>query len=294
VSVRADAAGRSRPRVRVERRSLRRLEFSSGLPRYVLYAVASVAIAHSLIGIARPARASAVSPSSSGVDVAAAAYATSFARAYLTYDSADPSGQPAAVAPFVGAGPQGPGAGFTAPSSGSDSVSFAQVVGYQPAAGGGTLYTVQADTSRLGTVYLAVTVARGSGGALELVGEPALVGAPPVVSAVADPSQANLPVSDPGLTAVVTRALGDYLRGDSSDLQSDLATGVPVPSLPPPLSGVQVTRVAWQVPGRVVGADVQASDQAGAAYSLHYELSVIRQGRWYVTAIESTHSSGGA
>jgi Conjugative transposon protein TcpC len=294
VSVRAEPDGGSHAGVRVERRSLRRLELHSSLPRYVLYAVALVAIAHSLLEIARPTRAATVSSGSSGLDAAAAAYATSFARAYLTYDSEDPSGQQAAVAPFVGAGPQGSGAGFTPPSSGSDSVDFAQVVGWQPAAGGGTLYTVQADTSRLGTVYLAVTVARGGGGALELVGEPALVGAPAIASGVADPSQANLPVSDPGLAAVVTRALSDYLRGDSSDLQSDLATGVSVPSLPLALSGVQVTRVAWQVPGQVVGADVQASDQASGKYSLHYQLSVIRQGRWYMTAIESTPTSGGA
>jgi hypothetical protein len=293
VSASAETGGRSRARVKVERRSLRRLELHSSLPRYALYAVALVAIAHSLIDIARLSRAPAPSSRSSGIDVAAAAYATSFARAYLTYDSANPSAQQAAIAPFVGGGAQGSGAGFTAPSSGSDAVGFAQVVGYQPAAGGGEVFTVQADTSRHGTVYLAVTVARTSGGALELVGEPALVGSPASAPAVTDPSQANMPVSDPGLAAVVTRALGDYLRGDGSDLQSNLATGAPTPSLPAPLSSVQVTRVAWQVAGRVVGADVQASDGAGGAYSLHYELSVIRQGRWYVSAIESTPNSGG-
>lgn len=293
MSASAETGGRSRSRVKVERRSLRRLELHSSLPRYALYAVALVAIAHALIDIARPSRATAPSSRSSGIDVAAAAYATSFARAYLTYDSASPAAQQAAIGRFVGGGPQGSSAGFTPPSSGSDSVGFAQVVGYQPAAGGGELFTVQADTSRHGTVYLAVTIARGSGGALELVGEPALVGPPVSAPAVADPSQANMPVSDPELAAVVTRALGDYLRGDSSDLQSNLATGAPTPNVPAPLNHVQVTRVAWQAPGRMVGADVQGSDGAGGTYSLHYELSVIRQGRWYVSAIESTPNSGG-
>jgi hypothetical protein len=252
-----------------------------------------VAIAHSLIDLARPAARPQRAGRAATVDVGAAGYAVAFTRAYLSYDSADPQVQQAALGRFAGAGPLGSGAGFTAPSSGSDSVGAAQVIGEEPAPGGGQLYTVEADTTRLGTVYLGVTVARASSRALEVVGEPALVGAPASAPAVTDPSQANQPVSDPGLTGVVTRALGDYLRGDSSDLQSDLATGVPVPSLPPALAGVQVTRVAWQVAGRVVGADVQASDRAGAGYSLHYELSVVRQGRWYVTAIESSPTIGG-
>jgi hypothetical protein len=259
----------------------------------VLYAVALVAIANSLIDLARPATKPATVSRAAALDVGAAGYAVAFTRAYLSYDTGNPMAQQAALGRFAGTGPLGSGAGFTAPPSGSNSVTAAQVVGDKPAPGGGQLYTVEADTSRLGRVYLAVTVARASGGPLELVGEPALVGPPASAPAVADPSQANQPLSDPGLTGVVTRALGDYLRGDSSDLQSDLATGVPVPSLPPALAGVQVTRVAWQEPGKVVGADVQASDQTGAAYSLHYELSVIRQGRWYVTAIESSPTTGG-
>jgi hypothetical protein len=255
--------------------------------------VALVAIAHLLIDMARPAAKPAPAGRAVGIDLGAVGYAVAFTRAYLSYDTADPAAQQAALARFAGTGPLGSGAGLSPPSSGSNSVTAAQVVGDEPAPGGGELYTVEADTTRLGTLYLAVTVARSSHGALELVGEPALVGAPASAPAIADASQANQPVSDPELTGMVTRALGDYLRGDSSDLQSDLATGVPVPSLPPALAGAQVTRVAWQEPGKVVGADVQASDRPGAGYSLHYELSVIRQGRWYVTAIESTPTTGG-
>jgi hypothetical protein len=259
----------------------------------VLYAVALVAIAHTLIGLARPSARPETVNRAAAQDLGEAGYAVAFTRAYLSYDATNPAAQQGALGRFAGTGPLGSGAGLTPPSSGSNSVAAAQVVGDQPAAGGGELYTVEADTTRLGTVYLAVTVARAGGGRLELVGEPALVGPPASASAVADPSQANQPISDPELTGVVTRALGDYLRGDSSDLESDLATGVPLPSLPPALASVHVTRVAWQVPGRAIGADVQASDRAGAGYSLHYELSVIRQGRWYVTAIESSPTTGG-
>jgi hypothetical protein len=294
VSVRAEPAGAgARTRLSVERRSLRRLELRSSLPRYVLYAVALIAIAHSLIDLARPTARPVTVSRAGALDVGAAGYAVAFTRAYLSYDTANPAAQQTALSRFAGAGPLGSGAGLTPPSSGSNSVTAAQVVGDRPAPGGGAMYTVEADTTRLGTVYLSVTVARARGGTLELVGEPALVGPPASAPAIADPSQANQPVSDPGLTGVVTRALGDYLRGDSSDLQSNLATGVPVPSLPPALAGVHVTRVAWQVPGKVVGVDVQASDRTGAGYSLHYALSVIREGRWYVTAIESSPNTGG-
>jgi hypothetical protein len=257
------------------------------LPRYALYAVALVAIVHSLAGIASPRSPAAPLGRPAGTDVGAAAYAVSFARAYLTYDSSDPAAREAALGRFLGRGAIDQDAGFTVPASGSSQVSLAQLVADHPVPGGGHVYTVEADTSRLGTLYLAVTVARVAGG-LELVGEPALVGPPASAPAVADSSQANEQIADTGLIQVATRAITNYLRGDSTDLQSDLATGaaVSVPQLA--LQDIQVSRVAWQEPNTIVGVDVQATDRAGGTYSLHYELAVAKSDRSYVTAIEPT------
>jgi hypothetical protein len=264
----------------------------------VLYAVAVVSIAHSLLSTTFPLRtagtvARAPAAAAVGSDLAGAGYAVSFARAYLSYDGADPAARTAALAPFVGSGGSvGADGGFTAPSSGSQTVGFAQVVGEQSEAGGPVVYTVQADTSRLGTVYLAVTVAHAAD-ALELVGGPALVGAPVSAPAVAA-AQAAVPVSDPALAKVVSGAIVSYLRGDSSALRADLSPGTAVVSLPSvSLNAVQVTRIAWQQPGHVVGVDVEASDAVGGGYALHYDVGVVRRGGWLVSGIESLSSSGG-
>ena len=57
---------------------------------------------------------------------------------------------------------------------------------------------------------------------------------------------------------------------------------------------LQVSRIAWQLPGRVVGVDVQAQDSQGAGYALHYAVSVARQaGRWFVSAIQTPNPPGG-
>jgi hypothetical protein len=268
------------------------------LPRYVLYAVAVISIAHSLVATAFPSRTAASAariPAAVGVgaDLAGAGWAVSFARAYLSYDSADPAERTAALARFLGSGGAvGPDAGFTAPPSGTQVVSFAEVVGDRPEAGGARVYTVQADTSRLGTVYLAVTVAHTDAGRLDLVGAPALIAAPISAPAVTD-SQAGGPVSDPALVRVVSGALVSYLRGEGSALRSELAPGAAL-SLPSvSLSGVQVVRIVWAQRGRVVGVDVRASDRLGGGYGLHYAVSVIRRGGWLVSGIESISSSGG-
>jgi hypothetical protein len=169
------------------------------------------------------------------------------------------------------------------------------VIAQGPGAGG-TRYTVQADTSADGTVYLAVTVTRSASGALELVGAPAVVGAPRIAGAVADPSQNGQQVSNPALSTVINRALTNYLQGDSQDLQPDLAGGVSVSVPDTPLSRIQVGQIAWLEQGRSVGVDVQASDRSGATYTLHYTISLVEQpsagggSRWFVSSIESRGS----
>jgi hypothetical protein len=198
----------------------------------------------------------------------------------------------AALGPFVG-GSMDQDAGFAAPDSGAQQVLFAQAVQDQAVSGGAHVYTVMAATSRLGLVDLAVTVRRNSAGQLQLVGEPAFVGAPSTAPAVDDPSQQGELVSDPQLAAVVTRAIGNYLAGASSELQADLDPGAVV-SLPQTTFHVQqVTRVAWLQPGQVAAVDVQAADRFGASYDLHYVLSVTHRDRWYVTSIETNPTLSG-
>jgi hypothetical protein len=296
-------AGSRHARPRTRRRSLWRLRFQSGLPRYVLYAVAVVAIVRMALPSPAPRRVSAA-PRSAGVDLAAGSFAVSFTRAYLSYSGAAPQRREARLAPFVGSGGGAAldqDAGVQLPDQGSNEVVFAQLVSRQPGAGG-DVYTVQADTSRDGIAYVAVTVARNGSGELEVVGEPAFVGPPPAAAAVQDPSQQSAQVSDGSVTSVVARALTNYLRGDQLDLQSDLASGVSVSVPPVALRSIEVGQASWvthDAGAATVGVDVQAADESGATYGLHYTVSLRRQppsgaGRWFVSGIESNPSRGGA
>jgi len=177
------------------------------------------------------------------------------------------------------------------PIRGSDRVTSAQVVSQHQAAGG-TAYTVEADTTADGAVYLAVTVARHAG-ALRLVGEPALVGPPRVSAAVQDPaSEGGRQVSDGAVTSVVTRGLTNYLNGNQQNLQSDLATGVSVTVPTMALSQIQVGQIDWLAQGHSVGVSVQANDRSGATYTLHYTVALERQpspggSRWFISGINS-------
>jgi hypothetical protein len=280
---------------RIQRRSLRSLRVRSSLPRYAVYAVAAVAIARILLPSAPPPRAALSAPRSAGVDLLAESFAVDFARAYLAYDASEPQQREALLAPFVGqAAPSlDQQAGVQLPGQGSNRVTFAQVVAARTVPGG-ELYTVQADTTADGTTYLGVTVTRGASGALELVGEPAVLGPPAVAPAVPDPSQQGEQVSDPTVTAVVTRAITNYLRGDEQDLTSDLATGIQVSPPSTPLSGIEVGQINWLSQHSTeaqVGVDVQVSDRSGAAYGLHYTVSLERQSsRWFVSGIDSSTS----
>jgi hypothetical protein len=290
------ARGRAQPRT--ERRSLRLLRIRSRLLSYAAYAIAVAAIVRVALPPApAPRPAPPPPPATPGTDLSAEGFAVDFARAYLTYDAASPQARETLLAPFVGQGSSAldQDAGVQLPDQGSDRVRFAQVVAQGPGAGG-TRYTVQADTSADGTMYLAVTVTRSTSGALELVGTPAVVGAPMIAGPVADPAQNGQQVSDPAVSTVVSRAVTHYLQGDGQDLQPDLANGTSVPVPNATLSRIQVEQIAWLDQGRSVGVDVQASDRAGATYTLHYTISLAQQpsagggSRWFVSSIESRGS----
>jgi hypothetical protein len=117
-----------------------------------------------------------------------------------------------------------------------------------------------------------------------------------IAGPVADPSANGQEVSDPAVSTVVSRALTNYLEGDGQDLQPDLAGGVSLSVPDTPLGRIQVGQIAWLDQGRSVGVDVQASDRSGAAYTLHYTISLVEQpsagggSRWFVSSIESRGS----
>jgi len=273
--------------VSVRPRALWRLRLQRELPRYLLHALAVfglVASARFAIAPPRPQIVRAPVDASTQVDRAAEAFAVLFVRRYLTWDSADPEAHRQALAPYLG--PQmETDAGLQTPESGSQRVLWTQVVQARPAAGGGGRFTVAAQTDASGLLYLEVAVSREAGGAPALSGYPAFVGEPTPAPAPA-PAQLS-EVQEPALTAVVQRALRNYLAGAESDLAADLAAGVHLALPAAPLVLESLDGLSWQTQGRSLLALLHARDRAGARYALAYRLAVAAAaGRWEIQAIE--------
>jgi len=262
-----------------------RLRLGRELPRYLACAAALAGLAASLrFAVAPPGPLrSAVMPAVRPADPGAAAYAVMFARRFLTWNAADPEASVASLEGF-GGGSIEASVGFSPPPEGAQSVSWAEVVQQRERGPGAHVYTVAAQTSPGGLIYVAVPVERTSLG-LRLGGYPAFVGPP--ASARTGSGRDLRQVEEPGLEAMVARALRNYLSGAAAELASDLEEGAQV-SLPrTPLTLESIQRLAWAPDGRSVVAVVQAQDARQAQFTLEYEIDVARtQGRWEVGAVE--------
>jgi hypothetical protein len=278
----------SRASVRLLSMPLWRIRLSRELPRYLVAGAALVGLAASARFLIAPPRAQVVAAEHQTrppADPAAAGYAARFARAYLTWSSAEPDASAQALRPFVG-GAMEPAAGLVLPPAGEQHIEWLEVVQAREPSAGRHVYTVAARTDSTGLVYLSVGVARAADGALTLTGYPAFVGAP--ASAPAQIEAHAGEVTDAALATVATRALRNFLARSATELAADLAPNarVSVPTVALALQSVQ--GIDWAPDGRSVVAVVQARDGRGAQYTLAYELDVAReQGRWEVSAIQT-------
>ncbi len=273
--------------ISLQRYPLWRIRARRELPRYVLIAAAFAGLLASARFALDPPRAvPAAVPAASlaSPDLAAQAYATLFARRYLSWDARQPEWIIQELEPF--AGPKlAPAAGFVPPPRGEQHVDWAEVVQSREPAAGTHVYTVAAETSS-GLLYLTVGVTRAAEGKLALTGYPAFVGAP--ASQPASPATSQRPVEDAALETVIARGLGNYLAGSGSELASDLAPGAIVAPPAVPLRLISVGRQVWAPGGGSVMATVQASDRGGGRYTLTYEIDVIQvHGRWEISAVQT-------
>jgi len=274
--------------VTVRTRPLWRIRLTHEIPRYLLCGLALAGLAASArfaIAPPRPVAATSTAAEANTVDPAAEAYAALFARRYLTWNAAEPQLSMHALEPFVGSGMEAT-AGLNLPPTGEQRVEWVEVVQARLPAPGEHVYTVAAQTSTMGLIYLTVPVARTVNGSLALDGYPAFVGAP-----AAEPSHiaAHLrEVTDSALVTVVGRALRNYLAASSSELAADLAGGARVSLPTQPLTLQALQHLDWAQEGDAVLATVQAQDARGVRYTLAYELDVLRvQGRWEVAAVQT-------
>jgi len=248
------------------------------VPRYAFLAfvvVMCAAGARSILAPSSPAPA----PARGGLplDYAEQSFALGFARAYLTYDSARPEAREAALEPFLAAGLE-LGAGFTPPASGAQRVEWADVAQVQLPLAGGEAITVAAKLSDAPEpVYLSVPVDRGKGGAIFLASYPSFVG-PPLHTAERIVENGGEPVDEAALSALVKRALANYLAGDAEDLSADLASAatVTLPGVDLALRGVEQLNWVKGNGGGAVLATISATDPRGGSYTLRYEVGVRR------------------
>ncbi len=267
--------------IRTSTRSLRSVRLQARAPRAVAAVVVLILSIAGIRSILAPARTTVIEHASAsrGPDVAAAGFAQAFARVYLSWSSASPDGQAAALHPFLASGLDQNGG--LQPQK-SQSVSWTAVVGEQ-ASENRTLVTVAAQTST-GLEYLSVPVSRDSNGFLYVSSYPALVGPPASDPSASAPQQQQ--VDDPALQTVVARAVTNYLGGNQANLLADLTPDALV-SLPVEHMTVTQTQTAtWVVPGRQVAIQVTATDSHGDAMTLSYEVNVEKRDRWYVQSIQ--------
>jgi hypothetical protein len=264
-------------------RPLRRARVAGAAPRLALYAACAVLCLAGTASILRGHKTihETFVSAGRGFDLAAAEFATEFARAYLTYRVEDLSEREQALSRFANASiDQEAG---VAPGA-NQSVAWAQPAQEQPQPGGGEMVTVAVQTSAHPLPeYLAVPVARDPSGALAIAGYPAFVGPPAVNESYAAASQRS--VGEPALVAMVTRLMTNYLDDDAQDLQADLAAGARVSLPTAAMSVVHVASVTWVRANTVVEVQVTARDSAQSTFSLSYEVGVTERERWYATSI---------
>jgi hypothetical protein len=266
--------------------SARRARVAARLRRALF---ATLILTTSLLGLrelALPQEARPAPGAPAPADHAAEDFAQRFARAYLTYDAADPEAHAGAMATFTGDSLDAD-AGFTPPETESQAVLWTAVAQQQRTLSGDRVLTVAVQTSRgPDPVYLAVPVRRVRGKALALAGYPAFVGAPLTTTAAEQPDRG--PVEDRGLEEVVTRALRNYLAIQPADLRADLTPGavVTLPSAPMDLSTTREIVWANRPGGDAVLVTVDVEGDRGATFTLTYELGVVRRDRWYVRYVE--------
>lgn len=274
-----------RARVTITSRRRWRIRVARELPRYLICSLSVAGLLASARFAIAPPRPIAV-PGGQRLptlrDAAAEGYAVLFTRRYLSWNAAVPAVSGHALEQFVGL--EG-NAGVVLPTTGEQSVQWAEVVQARERAPGEHVYTVAAQTDTAGLLYLSVGVDRRAGSGLAIAGYPAFVGAP--ATGPAPPPAHAREVDDPALAIVVERSLRNYLAASAGELAADLSSGarVSLPSLALSLDSLE--HLAWSPAGGAVEATVEASDQRGARYTLGYELDVLRaQGRWEISAVQ--------
>lgn len=266
-------------------RPLWRVRWASRAPKALLaVAVAILSAAGLRSAVAGPPEAADPGLRPPAADLGAASFAEAFARAYLSWDPGRAEQHERRVSAFISDALE-PGAGLSPEGRLTQAVVWTAVAQDRALSNRRHRVTVVAETTR-GAYYLSVPVQRDGRGFLSVSGYPALVG-PPAADRRAG-SRAEPDVEDPQLEVVARRAITNYLGREISDLRADLDAHAVVALPTMPLEVTSLDAITWAGPQRV-GVELRARG-AGAAWSLRYELDVVRRDRWYVRSIQTNPS----
>jgi hypothetical protein len=274
------------PTVRIDTQPMWRLRASLSATRWILYAVAIAGVAATVRFAVAPPREPVRVERVDQRDAPAEAFAALFTRAYLTWIAAKPQIHQADLAPFVSSSID-PDLGLRTAQSATDHVLWTQIVQDRRAGPREHVYTVAAQTDSNGLLQLSVDVVRGPDGRLRLARYPALIGGPLTQAATSVDGAGLGEIADPGLAAVVTRGLTNYLADSRQNLAADLLPGA---GIAPPSLRLSLQRILdlRREPDGSVLAIVVAQDPAGDAFTLSYVVAVTRAaGRWEIGAVES-------
>jgi hypothetical protein len=263
-------------------RPLWQVRWAARVPKAALaVAVAILSAAGLRSALARPADAVGPARRQPVADLGAESFAEAFARAYLSWDPGQPERNERRVSAFTSDTLE-TGAGPSVEGRLSQAVVWTAVAQDRVLSNRRHLITVATETTR-GAYYLSVPVEKDVRGFLSVSGHPALVG-PPAANRSSGP-RAEPDVEDPQLEDVARRAVTNYLGREISNLRSDLDAHAVVALPPLPFKVTSIDALTWAGPGRVA-VELEARG-AGAAWSLRYELAVVRRGRWYVRSIQT-------
>jgi len=275
--------------MRVDHRSLRTERWLARTPKIVLIATAVVLSAAGVRSIAADADQQPPAPvrAAPRVDLGAAGFAETFARAYLSWDSSSPERRDRLLA-ALSAEALDAGAGLQPPEGQTQTVTSVSAV-HQERRADTLIVTVAADVEAQ-TVYLAVPVARDAQGLLYVPAPPAIVGPPVAPRAKRSPEEEL--VEHPDLVEVATRAVRNYLRRERTNLIADLADDAVVALPVAPLEVERVDGVTWVRRPDLVAVLVDVRSGDGVRMTLRYELEVVSAAsRWLVRSIGTNPSS---
>lgn len=274
--------------MRAESRSLSQARLLARAPRLAVLAAGGLLGLAGLRGAIAPPRPTVLpAPRVASAPATVAPFAEAFVRDYLTWSAGDPADRERRLAGYLADGLDSDGG--VVPASGGSQRPVWTAAGVPRAAERASAWRVAVIAALRGgrRITLLVPVAAGAAGSLAVTDYPALTALAARGTARAD--QFNDQIDDAELERVVERALRNYLAGNATDLAADLAPGAHVTT--PDQTGrlLAIDELAWQQPGRAAAvlADAQLAD--GNRIRLRFHLSLRRDRRWFVAAINTTN-----